>query len=105
MVLAARKPWVVVPEWRYFDEQIAKAAVLEHAGLAAVMQTWPSHGSAWRALWETASQLTPAERGAFVDAEAARDAAAWIDGLATSLWAEPTHDGPAHIVPITKALA
>ena len=33
-VLTAAKPWIVVPEWRYFDEQVEKARALGKAGAA-----------------------------------------------------------------------
>ena len=87
MVLAAGKPWVVVPEWRYFDEQLKKAEVLGRERLAAVAPHWPSHEAAWRALWQEANTLDTARQQAQVDADAASKAAAWLDELAMRLWA------------------
>ena len=87
MVLAAGKPWVVVPEWRYFDEQLKKAEVLERAGLAAVAPHWPSHEAAWRDVWKEAATIDPARQRAQVNAAAANEAAAWLDELGSRLWA------------------
>ena len=87
MVLAAGKPWVVIPEWRYFDEQHCKAEVLDREGLAAVSHRWPSHGEAWRKLWNCAGQIDTERQQGMVNPEPARDAAAWLEGLADRLWA------------------
>ena len=43
-VAAARRPAVVIPQPRPFDEQLATARVLEDAALAAVRTTWPEPG-------------------------------------------------------------
>ncbi|MEE4537011.1 MAG: hypothetical protein V2J51_00770 [Erythrobacter sp.] len=103
-VLAAGKPWVVVPEWRYFDEQVCKAEVLDRAGLAAVAKTWPSHAHAWRRLWDAANRLEPSDQARFVDRDAAKEAAHWLDRLATSLWAKSDASGPAQIIPKLKVV-
>ncbi len=87
MVAAAGRPWVVVPEWRYFDEQNRKAQALGDAGLAAVSLTWPSHAGAWAALWAAAARLDLSAQRKLVDADAAVRAAAWLDGLADHIWA------------------
>lgn len=85
-VLAAGKPWVVVPEWRYFDEQRCKAEVLGREGLAAVAHGWPSHTQAWQRLWAIAKGLDHGRQRSLIAPDAARDAARWLDGLARSLW-------------------
>ena len=87
MVCAAGKPWIVVPEWRYFDEQLCKAEALTDAGLAAVTKTWPSHTGSWRKLWDAASRLDTEAQQALIDEHAARRAAIWLDELATRIWA------------------
>ncbi len=86
MVLAAGKPWIAVPEWRYFDEQICKAEVLDREGLAAIARHWPSHASAWRKLHDAAKRIEPREQTRFVDPHAAQGAASWLDNLANALW-------------------
>ncbi|WP_379921790.1 hypothetical protein [Erythrobacter sp. R86502] len=100
-VLAARKPWIVVPEWRYFDEQLCKAISLEKAGLAAMSPHWPSHRDAWQKLWEQAERIDTAWQAEFIDPDAAIKAADWMDGLASSLW----DDAAEVTVPTMKAIA
>lgn len=87
-LLAAGKPWVVVPEWRYFDEQRCKAAVLERENLAAVSAHWPSHVDAWRRLWDAARKVDPRRQQSMIAPDAAGDAARWLDELARRLWAD-----------------
>ncbi|WP_299309521.1 glycosyltransferase [uncultured Croceicoccus sp.] len=87
MVCAAGKPWIVVPEWRYFDEQLRKADALERAGVAAVAPHWPAHAGRWRALWDAARAIHPERQRAMVRDDAAEQAARWLDHLATDLWA------------------
>ncbi|TKD51133.1 glycosyltransferase family protein [Sphingomonas baiyangensis] len=82
MVAAAAKPWVVVPEWRYFDEQIWKARMLDAAGAAIALEHWPSHAGAWDAAWTRAASLDVGAQQRLVQPQAARDAAAWIEALA-----------------------
>lgn len=90
-VLAAGRPWIVVPEWRYFDEQRLKAEALARAGVALHLPHLPSNAQAWRravvqvmANHDPAAQahLAATETGA---APAARTAA-WLEGLAQTLW-------------------
>lgn len=82
MIAAAGRPWVVVPEWRYFDEQLWKARMLDRAGAAAVLDHWPSHAGAWAAAWARAATLDPDRQRALVDPRAAAAAAAWLADLA-----------------------
>ena len=95
MVLQSARPWVVVPEWRYFDEQLRKAEALEAAGIAAVAAHWPSHAAAWQRLWERASTLDFARGQAMIDPDAADGAARWLDHLADTLWQGADLSGPA----------
>ncbi|MEE4206750.1 MAG: hypothetical protein V2I39_10680 [Erythrobacter sp.] len=97
-VLAAGKPWVVVPEWRYFDEQVLKAEALDRAGLAAVSRTWPAHAASWRHLWDAAARLETNEQARFLDPAAAEGAAEWIEGLCRGLWGAPEGSEPARIL-------
>ncbi|WMS44536.1 glycosyltransferase [Acuticoccus sp. MNP-M23] len=53
------RPFLCIPEWRYYDEQRAKAAELERIGAATVLPGWPASNDQWRAA--IASTL---ERGA-----------------------------------------
>ncbi len=94
IVCAAGKPWIVVPEWRYFDEQLAKAEALEHAGLAAVARNWPSHTGGWRKLWDAASRLDVPSQRAIIDHDAARNAADWLNDLVERIWAGSKAEEP-----------
>ena len=87
MVLAAGKPWVVVPEWRYFDEQFCKAEVLDREGLAAVSRHWPSYAQAWEKLWTAARMIDVGRQRAIIDPNSAQGAATWLDDLCRELWA------------------
>ena len=95
MALAANKPWVVIPEWRYFDEQLCKADVLAREGLAAVASLWPSHADAWREIWARAMSLERSTQTRMVAPDAARSVAVWIDDLAHRLWVGRHTGGPA----------
>ncbi|MEM7687485.1 MAG: hypothetical protein AAF291_00555 [Pseudomonadota bacterium] len=92
-VLAAGKPWVVVPEWRYFSEQECKAEALDREGLAAVARQWPAHAQGWQRLWAAARQLEPSDRSGFVDPGAADKAARWLDETARELWRTNASEG------------
>ena len=94
MVAAADKPWIVVPEWRYFDEQLCKAAVLDREGLAATAAVWPSHEKAWSDLWDRAIALSDRPNSGLVEPDAAAKAADWLDQLATKLWAGSDASSP-----------
>ena len=100
MVLATGKPWIVVPEWRYFDEQFCKAEVLDREGLAATSRHWPSHAASWGQLWAAARLVDCERQRAIIDPDAATHAAQWLDELAASLWA-----GSASRLPALEAVA
>ena len=82
MIAAIGRPWIVVPEWRYFDEQLWKARMLDRAGAAAMLEHWPSHAGAWAAAWQRAVALDLGRQLALVDPAAAGIAAAWLTDLA-----------------------
>ncbi|MGR3434554.1 MAG: hypothetical protein ACU0CO_06645 [Shimia sp.] len=93
-VLARGVPWLAVPEWRYFDEQVRKARCLARAGVAHHLPSLPASAGAWRAAIATAKAThDPAVQQALVDPGAAAAAAAWIEGLIADLWpaAAPIH--------------
>ncbi|RDC60632.1 hypothetical protein HME9302_01846 [Alteripontixanthobacter maritimus] len=92
MAAAAGKPWVVVPEWRYFAEQSAKAEALDTAGVAAMARQWPGSAAAWRKLWHAAAALDPAEQKVLVDPNAAPRAAKAVDTLVNRLWSPTAND-------------
>jgi len=94
VVLAAGKPWVVIPEWRYFDEQFCKAEVLDREGLAAVSRHWPSHPAAWERLWAAARMIDVENQRSIIATNPAEEAAEWLDGLVRELW-QGTENRPA----------
>jgi hypothetical protein len=87
MVAAAGRPWIVVPEWRYFDEQLWKARMLDLSGAAVMLDHWPSHVDAWTDGWARAERLDLDRQRRLVEPGAAADAAAWLEALAR--WADP----------------
>jgi predicted glycosyltransferase len=94
-ILASSRPWLAVPEWRYFDEQHHKAAALAAAGLACVQPHLPSSAHGWSAALEQAfaSHLPARQRDMIDDAPALR-AATWLDNLAHRLWDSPVPNSP-----------
>lgn len=92
MIAAIGRPWIVVPEWRYFDEQLWKARMLDRAGAAVAIEHWPSHADAWAAAWTRVDRLDLSRQQPLVRADAALRAADWLDDLATRAWAATTVD-------------
>ncbi len=89
-VLAAARPWLAVPQWRYFDEQHRKAEALAAAGVATVRPHLPSSAEAWRlALAETLAGHRPDAQRAMIEERPAERAGAWLERLAAGLWPQP----------------
>ncbi|KKN50535.1 hypothetical protein LCGC14_0631880 [marine sediment metagenome] len=100
-VLSTGLPWIVVPEWRYFDEQVAKARALEAAGAALHLPSLPSSAQAWRAAVDAArAQHDPARQRALVSADAAPQAARWLEALAARLRPIPDRVDPPALHPV-----
>lgn len=78
MIAAAGRPWIVIPEWRYFDEQLWKARMLAEQGAAVMLDYWPSHAAAWDAAWARAAALDLTQQTRLVDPDAASAAARWL---------------------------
>ena len=89
-ILAAGKPWLAVPEWRYFDEQVAKAASLAQAGVAVARPHLPASAQAWRsALADAVAGHDPDRQRALVLPDAAGATARWLEALIADLWPNP----------------
>jgi predicted glycosyltransferase len=89
-ILVAARPWLAIPEWRYFDEQHRKAMALEAAGVATVRPYLPSSASAWsQALAQTRAAHRPVAQRALIDEAPAVHTAAWLESLAGALWPAP----------------
>lgn len=86
-ILAAARPWLAVPEWRYFDEQHRKAEALAAAGVACVRPHLPSSAEAWaQALAETLAGHDAAAQRAMIEPQPAKKVADWLERLAAELW-------------------
>ena len=89
-ILAAGRPWLAVPEWRYFDEQQRKAEALAAAGVATVRGHLPSSAHAWTAaLAETIADHRPERQRAMIEDAPARKVAGWLEALSARLWNVP----------------
>lgn len=87
-ILAAGRPWLAVPEWRYLDEQHRKADALATAGVATVRPHLPASAHAWSAaLAETWAAHRPDAQRAMIEAAPAERVALWLETLAERLWA------------------
>lgn len=92
MVLTAARPWIAIPEWRYFDEQVKKAEALARAGVAHHEPHPPSSAHAWRrAIAAARGGHQPGRQRACIADAPAEEAAAWLDGLAADLWRSRPH--------------
>ncbi|GAA4010691.1 hypothetical protein [Sphingomonas humi] len=99
-VAAAGRPWIVVPEWRYFDEQRWKARMLGEAGAAVFADGWPASAAAWQRLWQQAGKLDLERQKRLVDPDAAARTADWLRGLIARSWgAQPS------TTPLLRAVA
>ena len=85
-ILALGRPWIVVPEWRYFAEQRRKCEALGRAGVAVAFDDWPADAHRWRAAVDGALVLDTARQQSLFDPGAAPAAAQWLDELAERLW-------------------
>ncbi|MDL2170448.1 MULTISPECIES: hypothetical protein [Asaia] len=89
-ILAAGKPWLAIPEWRYFDEQRRKAECLEAAHMAVIRQHMPASALAWaKALEETYLNHRPGIQRSAIDDRPAEGVAHWLETLIARLWNEP----------------
>lgn len=90
-ILAAGRPWLAVPEWRYFDEQHRKAEALAAAGVACVRPHLPSSAQGWtEALNEAWATHRPDRQRAMIDDAPADRVALWLEMLAARLGAPLT---------------
>ena len=86
-ILAAGRPWLAVPEWRYFDEQHRKADALSRSGVACIRPHLPSSAHGWeQAIADTLSGHRPDRQRAMIDDAPAEAAAAWLEALSDRLW-------------------
>ncbi|NUH67242.1 hypothetical protein HTT03_18300 [Sulfitobacter sp. S0837] len=85
-ILAAETPWLAVPEWRYFDEQVEKARALDRAGAAHHLPSFPASAGQWRAALQQALARHDLQvQRALVDENAAAGTARWLGELTQRL--------------------
>ncbi|CAM3180164.1 glycosyltransferase [Paracoccus nototheniae] len=86
-VMTAGRPWIVVPEWRYFDEQRLKAEALQRAGAALHLPHLPSSAESWRAAVAAAvADHDPARQARLTGSDPAAGTARWLEALSDDLW-------------------
>ncbi len=82
------RPFLCIPEWRYYDEQRAKAAELERIGAATVLAGWPASNDQWRdAIAATLERGAEALKPLFAP-NAAKNIAQHLVALDERLWGE-----------------
>lgn len=90
-ILAAARPWLAVPEWRYFDEQLRKAEALAAAGVAVMRPHLPSSADDWRtAIAQAFATHDPSHQRAMIADDPAADTAAWLEALIARSWSSAT---------------
>lgn len=94
------RPFLCVPEWRYFDEQVAKAREMARVGACATLERWPASCAQWLAALASAQEVDIAAQMRLFSPDAADRAARFIEGWAARLWDEPS---AAAIAPVALA--
>lgn len=85
-IARAAKPFLCIPEWRYFDEQHAKAAELASLGAAVHLSTWPASIPEWHKALKETDALDVSVLASLHDPYAAFNAATWLESEASRLW-------------------
>jgi UDP-N-acetylglucosamine:LPS N-acetylglucosamine transferase len=88
MIAAIGRPWIVVPEWRYFAEQHWKAKMLHLTGAAVACDHWPASAGAWSEAWTKARRIDTDKQTILYDPLAAEHVAEWIEALINRCWGD-----------------
>ncbi|WP_299310279.1 glycosyltransferase [uncultured Croceicoccus sp.] len=80
------KPFLCIPEWRYFDEQRRKAIELDRVGGAIYRETWPASIPEWKEALAATDNLDTANLAQLHEPDAARRAAEWLEAKAKEYW-------------------
>ena len=80
------RPFLCIPEWRYYDEQRAKAGELARIGAAHVVETWPASNAQWQAAVAGALASGTATLRPLFEPDAARAIARHLVDLDRRLW-------------------
>lgn len=81
------KPFLCIPEWRYFDEQRCKAIELERVGAAIYRETWPASIAEWAEVLAATDKLDVSKLTQLHEPDAAKRAAQWLEERVQTLWA------------------
>lgn len=95
-IARAERPFLCIPEWRYYDEQVAKGRELARLGAAHVLSGWPASNRQWEEAIAAAKETGTSKLAPLFDADAARKIAAHLIDLDHTLWSGPSAeaDGP-----------
>ena len=84
------RPFLCIPEWRYYDEQVAKGRELARLGAAHVLATWPASNGQWREAIAGTLAAGSARLAPLFDPEAAQKIADHLIALDATLWQTPS---------------
>ncbi len=82
------RPFICIPEWRYFDEQLKKSESFHAFGAAVCSEQWPGTLARWNELIEKSKKLDLKNQGELFDPSAAKKSADYLMNLMKKLWGE-----------------
>lgn len=82
------RPFLCIPEWRYYDEQVAKARELARIGAAHSCMVWPASNGQWQNAILAAKDVGTKRLEGLFDAQAAKKIADHLIDLDQHLWEE-----------------
>ncbi len=85
-IARAKRPFLCIPEWRYYDEQRVKAAQLGRLGAAHVLDAWPASWAQWNDALERTKALGSDALASLFEPQAARAIADHLVALDARLW-------------------
>ena len=98
------RPFLCIPEWRYYDEQVAKGRELARLGAAHVVSGWPASNGQWQEAIAATLKLGTARLTPLFDPEAARKIADHLVALDAHLWDAPSAEPDRSVAPGGLAL-
>lgn len=85
-IARVQRPFLCVPEWRYFNEQVRKAEQLGRVGAAHVLPLWPACNASWQDAVKKAMNCDLSAQAALFSPDAAQNIASYLTDLDESLW-------------------
>ena len=80
------RPFLCIPEWRYYDEQRAKGVELARLGAAHVLSGWPASNGQWQEAIAATANTDAAALASLFDENAAKHIADYLVDLDRRLW-------------------